>query len=94
MVYLQEFPNCSIRVHLCLCFGVRSIRVYYDLNNLLSGFSNYQEEVLQVQAKEREKSQHQHGCLFCPQQFGRYELFQHMLTAHSFSVGQPDNMGG
>ncbi|XP_065896577.1 zinc finger protein 277-like isoform X3 [Dysidea avara] len=50
------------------------------------------EEILQVQAMERSDVTRLHGCLFCPQQFVRQELFQHMLTAHSFNIGQPDNM--
>ena len=59
------------------------------------GVSLTQEAILEVQHLERLETDFSRVCLFCSQMCSgnRADLFQHMLEAHTFNVGQPDNLG-
>ncbi|KNC75279.1 hypothetical protein SARC_12194 [Sphaeroforma arctica JP610] len=52
------------------------------------------DEVLAVQERERAASDFKRKCLFCTStvEGNRADMFQHMLTAHHFNVGLPDNI--
>ena len=51
--------------------------------------------MLDVQQQERRDAKFSRMCLFYSETLSgnRAVLFQHMLEAHSFNVGQPDNLG-
>ena len=59
-------------------------------------FSSAQEAILDQQQSERTDTGFKRSCLFCGLVVtgNRAPLFQHMLDAHGFIVGQPDNLGG